>query len=116
MSASPWHKSSSGHWVLLIKDKALAGASGQPSAPLLLLIKGEQHELVGLKCTAYNFPEKAARHIPDNGIDFFFIGRVWHGARAMNPVERRNNVDAVPVERIQQLLCHFCLMDLCEYT
>lgn len=70
-SALAWRRSSSGHWVLLIKDPALARASGQPSTPLHLLIKGKQHELVGLKCTTYNLPEKAARHTPDSGIDFF---------------------------------------------
>lgn len=70
---------------------SLAQASGQPSTPLLLLIKGKQHELVGLKCSTYKLPEKAPRHTSDISIDFF-IGRVWHGARAMIPGKRGNMV------------------------
>lgn len=85
VSALAWRKSSAGHWVLLIKDTALVRASGQPSGPLLLLIKGRQNELVGLKCSTYNLPEKAAWHTSDNGIDFFFHRQ---SARAINSVEK----------------------------
>lgn len=35
--------------------------------------------------------------MPDNSIDFF-IGRVWHYARAIDLVKRGNSVGAEPVQ------------------